>query len=154
MMVQLLFVAVFLAQAQTGENQPVFEAATIKPADPQAGGSSSWHTKPGRLIATNQTLKNYIMIAYHVEDYQISGCPKWGDSNRYDINAKLEGPAEVKDDKVRAALQTLLAERFQLAFHRETKSMTTYALVVAKKGFKLKEAEAKGGSSSRSSGGR
>ena len=98
--------------------QPAFDAATIKPSKDEFG-HSGWHSRPGAIVLTGQTLKGLICIAYRVKDSQVSGGPKWLDGNRFDINAKSEGPAG--DPELRNMLQTLLTDRFQLVFHREQK---------------------------------
>jgi uncharacterized protein (TIGR03435 family) len=123
---------------------PAFEAAAIKPSKPEVAGSG-WHTRPGMTVLTGQTLKGLISIAYDVKDFQVSGGPKWLNSDRFDINAKAEGPA--KDSQMLQMLQTLLADRFQLVIHHEQKSAPAYALVVAKSGLKMKPSEATGSSS-------
>ncbi|HXJ42335.1 MAG TPA: TIGR03435 family protein, partial [Bryobacteraceae bacterium] len=84
-------------------------------------------------------LRELIMTAYGVKQNQIMG-PDWMSSQRFDISAKI--PDGVSKDKVPEMLQTLLAERFGLKFHRESKEQAMFALVVAKGGSKMKEAEA------------
>lgn len=148
------------AWPQTAPGKAVFEAAAIKPSDPAASGSS-WNTDEGRFRSVNQTLKSYIMIAYDVKSYQVTGGPAWLDSIHYDVNAKLDVEGDDKlppksqarmrnlaiDARHREALQALLAERFQLKFHRETKTAPGYALVIAKAGLKLKPVDRETGSS-------
>lgn len=70
---------------------------------------------------------------------QLSGGPKWVDSERYNIEAKAKGPAD--EARLMVMLQTLLKERFKLEFHRETKMFPGYAIAVAKSGIKLRETE-------------
>lgn len=164
-----VFNALLLASAawtQTAPRKAVFEAAAIKPADPAAGGSSSWNTDEGRFRAVNLTLKSYITIAYDVKTYQVTGGPNWLDSDHYDINAKLDAEGDdtlppksqsrlrnqAIDARHRQALQALLGERFQLKFHRETKNASGYALVIAKNGLKIKPVDREGGSSTSSNG--
>jgi uncharacterized protein (TIGR03435 family) len=87
-------------------------------------------------------LTGLIMDAYHLNGrYQISGGPTWmdSDSERFDIVANAPGESTPTGDEVRLMLQTLLADRFQLKLHRETKDRPVYALIVAKNGLKLKE---------------
>jgi uncharacterized protein (TIGR03435 family) len=85
------------------------------------------------------SLKDLIMDAYNLKEFQISGLPTWGDSARdvFDIAAKVEGNRTPTPDHVRRMLQTLLADRFQLRFHHETRVFPVYALVVGKKGPKI-----------------
>jgi uncharacterized protein (TIGR03435 family) len=116
--------------------KPVFEAASIK-LDSQADGEDS-ENSPG-LLRAQMTLKAYIAYAYDVKDFQVRGGPSWIDLDHYAITAKLErvDPRRPGGSQVREALQTLLAERFQLTFHHEPKEMSGYALMTAKGGFKL-----------------
>jgi uncharacterized protein (TIGR03435 family) len=81
------------------------------------------------------------MTAYNVKDFQISGVPEWalGRDQFYDITAKVEGESAPALEQVRPMLQTLLADRFQLKLHRETRELPVYDLVDDKKGPKLKE---------------
>jgi len=89
------------------------------------------------------SLKGFIQFAYRVNaNYQISGGPNWIGNDTYDILAGTAGPAS--EDEVRLMLQSLLAERFKLMLHRETKEMSALALVIGKNGSKLKRSEGEG----------
>jgi len=79
-------------------------------------------------------------VAYDVRNYQLLGSPDWVNDDPYDIAAKAEGDSALTVDQVRQLLQALLADRFQLKLHRETKELSIYSLVVGKNGQKLKEA--------------
>src|SRR5437016_2348312 len=116
-----------------------FEVASIKPsnADPSSSGIKTGH---GRLDAKNVTLKRCIMGAYGIGPHQISGGPDWLDSDRFEISAKADRPID-EDAVLMVMLQGLLAERFKLVFHRETKIMPAFVLEVAKNGPKLEKAE-------------
>jgi uncharacterized protein (TIGR03435 family) len=91
------------------------------------------NTDPGSLTATNATLKQLILYAYKLPGYGVAG-QGWIETERYDVRAKSENPAS--KEQMRLMLQTLLADRFKLKFHRETKVLPVYWLVVAKNGFK------------------
>jgi uncharacterized protein (TIGR03435 family) len=139
-----------LLRSQTAEPKPTFAVASIK-LDPKADGADS-EPGPG-LLRAQMTLARFIAMAYEVKPYQVTGGPNWIDLEHYDILAKLEHAgeeglppdstprqrAEANRARLHAALQSLLDDRFQLKFHRETKEMPCYALVVAKGGFKLQE---------------
>jgi uncharacterized protein (TIGR03435 family) len=128
------------AQTQTPSVGPLaFEAASIKPNVSGSGGSST-HSSNGLLRITNQTLRSMIGYAYNVRDFQISGGPGWIASERYDVTAKPETGAH--DQQMKQMLQTLLAERFQLQFHREIREGPIYVLLVGKDGPKLHPAKA------------
>lgn len=123
-----------------------FEAASIKPSAPAAMGNIrvGMQMMPGgRISMSGVTVKLLIQQGYGVRDFQIVGGPPWLGSERYDITAKPEAAAT--QDQVKVMIQALLKDRFQLQFHRETKELPTYALVVAKGGPKLKAAEVSAG---------
>lgn len=133
---------------------PSFEVASVKPAAhpgtnamprvfPPAvlrigipGGGPPANADPGTLRYTGISLKLLVQIAYDLPPSRISG-PGWLDSETYDIVAKI--PAGTAKDQVNPMLQSLLAERFGLAFHRETRELPIYELTVAKGGLKMKE---------------
>ena len=119
------------------DDKKEFEVASIKPGDPNERGMRIQIAPGGRFIATNITARVLIMQAYQVQPFQILNAPAWASTAPWVISAKGEG--EGKPDTIRPMLQELLTTRFQLTFHRETKEMPTYALVVAKGGPKLKE---------------
>ena len=147
-------VMIALAQAPL-----TFEVASIKPSGPDARGTSIQIVPGGGLRVTNATVKMLVTMAYDVRDFQVSGGPGWLNSERYDINAKSEAsagpenaapadPRQMTDDQRRTVqeqfrqrLQALLADRFQLKIHRETKEQPVYALVVGKNGHKLQAAK-------------
>jgi uncharacterized protein (TIGR03435 family) len=112
-----------------------FDVASVKPANPNAVGSNT-DSDPGRVTMQNVTLKRCIMRAYEVPDLQITGGPKWLDESRYDVEARADHPAGYAE--LNQMLQTLLAERFHLKLHHETRSLQGYAIVVAKDGLKMK----------------
>ncbi|HTW63380.1 MAG TPA: TIGR03435 family protein [Bryobacteraceae bacterium] len=114
---------------------PQFEVASIKPAAPDARGMFIRMAPGGRLNVTNMPLKEMIVIAWRIQPYQVSGGPGWINSARYDINAKPEtNPAP---DQIALMLRSLLEDRFQLKFHRDTKEESVYALVLANEEGKL-----------------
>jgi len=142
-------VALLIARAFGQTAPPAFEAASIKPSTAEPGSGSGIPSRKGSISARNVTLKRCIRGAYDVEESQIVGGPKWVDEDRYDIDAKAAGPAG--DHELMAMLQSLLAERFKLAFHRETRERPGYALIVAKGGLKAKRSQPDAGSAANSS---
>ena len=139
----LLALAVCAASAQTPEASPTFDVASVKPAAPMIPGRMMVRMSggpgtpdPGQLTYTNVAFKNLLMAAYNVKGYQISG-PGWLDSERFDIVAKV--PQGATKEQFQVMLQNLLAERFKLTLHHETKELPIYALVVGKNGLKMKE---------------
>lgn len=124
--------------------QPAFDVASVRASQP-GKGEGNWRddiqASPGSLIMRGVSLKAAIKWAYHVMDYQVSG-PDWIGFDRYDISAKATGTAA--EDQIRVMLQALLAERFKLTFHRQTKELQSYVLNVAKGGAKFHESQVEG----------
>jgi uncharacterized protein (TIGR03435 family) len=128
---------------QPAAAQPSFEVASIKPAPPpvdgrmmirMGGGPGS--ADPGRIDWVNVALRQMIVKAYGIKDYQLTA-PEWMSSARFNVDAKI--PPNTTEDQLNLMLQGLLAERFGLKIHREQKELPIYALVVGKNGPKLKE---------------
>jgi uncharacterized protein (TIGR03435 family) len=126
-----------------------YEVATIKPSKPGSVPGNYSFPSDG-FKATNVTLQTLIEAAYHIGDDQISGAPKWLNSDRYDVEAKMDGSAAADLQKLsreeqnvarQQMLQALFADRLMLTIHRETKEFSVYLLVIAKNGPKLQEAK-------------
>jgi uncharacterized protein (TIGR03435 family) len=98
----------------------------------------------------NVNLRSCVRWAYGVHDFQIAA-PGWFTSERYDIVAKASGT--VSQDQLRQMLQTLLAERFRLALHHETRDLPVYALLLDNKESKLQSSRIEGPGSIRPNGG-
>ncbi len=122
-----------------------FEVASIKPADPNQNRVSIQITPGGRWVANAVTVSFLIQQAYGIRDFQIIGAPDWIRSLRWEVNAKPEDGSQVDQNSIKMMLQSLLADRFGMAFTRGTKEMPVYDLVAAKGGLKLKESEAPAG---------
>ena len=124
---------------------PAFEVASVKIH--KDGGGTTREIEPGRMRYLNITLGEFIMMAYGVKRYQITG-PDWAvnnaSSDRYDIVAKAAGGDP--PGRIRQMIGPLLSERFKLQLHRETRELPVFALTVAKGGPKFKEGD--GGESS------
>jgi len=134
----LMAVCGLVAQADA---PPAFEAASVKP-NHSGSGSSSSHSRPANIQMTNVTLRGIITSSYRIKDYQLTG-PEWLRSERFDIVAKA--PFGTNEDQMALMMRTLLAERFKLETHHETKDFPAYGLVVARSGFHTQPADATGG---------
>ena len=139
----IAILAVCAAAAAYGQSaaSPQFEVASVKPSKADSSSVSGIKTGHGKLDAHNVTLKRCIMGAYGVGPHQISGGPDWLGSDRFQISAKADQPID-DDAALMVMLQGLLAERFKLALHRETRTIPAFVLEVAKNGPKLEKAEA------------
>lgn len=131
-----------------------FEVASVKPDHSPNGVSGDCHgansvfapgsigaaIPRGRCIINAARLTHLMMIAYGVGTNLISGGPDWIGPERFNIEGKAENPAATHEQLIQM-LQALLADRFKLKFHRVSKDIPGYALVIAKNGPKLKEAK-------------
>ena len=142
------------AQSQpqgSGSAGPVFAAVSIKAYSPEGNMPRIMiRNTPDGFSASGVTLHMLIRQAYGVEDNQIVGGPGWMDSEQYEIDAKMD-PADAeafgKLTPVEAAaahehmMQAMLADRFHLTLHHDSRDLPVYALIVAKGGPKLHEAK-------------
>lgn len=141
-MFRTLFVAMLCISWLRGQ-APSFDVASVRPSKivGEGGRREKIDVNPGTVSLRNVSLKTAIRWAYHVMDYQITG-PDWIGSERYDIAAKAATAAS--EDQLRLMMQTVLTERFKLAFHRQTKELPAYLLTVAKGGIKFQESNVEG----------
>jgi bla regulator protein blaR1 len=129
--------AVALISTARAQQSQGFEVASIKPSHNNSADSNLDSAPGGRLTATNITVRELIRMAYGVKDYQIEHAPGWLESERYDIAAKSAVAPKTSLEEERSQVRELLADRFRLATHRDTKQTQVYLLVVAKDGPKL-----------------
>jgi uncharacterized protein (TIGR03435 family) len=124
----------------------IFDVASVRPAAPptgiaalifqQRGGPGS--ADPERIAYTNIPMRQLLMFAHGLtQPYQLEA-PKSADDDKYDIEAKI--PAGATREQFNVMLQNLLMERFHLQVRHDTRTETTYELVIAKGGVKMKEA--------------
>jgi uncharacterized protein (TIGR03435 family) len=149
-----LFAVTFTALALSAQSdRPLsFDVASVKLHDMPQGfvrrpwspniECPPWHCgiAGDRFTEDVASLADLIMDAYRIRRFQVINLPDWGDSGHdvYDIAAKLPAaPQPATLDQVRRMLQTLLAERFQLKLHHETRDLPAYNLVLARSGSKL-----------------
>jgi uncharacterized protein (TIGR03435 family) len=130
----LLGMSLSLAQTPLSKQPPEFEVASIK-LNTSGSGAGSIDTTPGRLTVQNFPLNRCIQTAFDVYDDALFSGPAWLNSERFDIEAKASGPATHQE--LMQMFQALLAKRFQMTFHTETRSMAVFVLVPAKGGLKL-----------------
>ncbi|HJZ99505.1 MAG TPA: TIGR03435 family protein [Candidatus Solibacter sp.] len=116
-----------------------FEVVSVKPSQANtnrftmAGGPGT--NNPGRIVYTNVMLKRVLLAAYDLAAYQITG-PDWLDTQRYDIAATI--PGGTTKEQFQVMLRNLLASRFQMASHGESREIPIYALLPAKGGVKVR----------------
>lgn len=137
--IPMLVAAVTLLGEQSALTPTTFEVASVKFAGPQSrrgseGGPGS--SDPGNYRFHSAALNDLIATAYHVKYFQIiSKSPL--DRDEYDLDAKL--PEGTTQDQFRVMMQNLLAERFRLKMHRESRDFPAWEMTVAKSGLKIKQ---------------
>lgn len=145
--------AVSLGQPVPSTAMPEFEVASVKPAATrEIGGVHNY--AGGRVEIRGCTLQYLIQQAYDVQPFQVSGGPGWMQTDRFDIDAKPPEssklskwiPATFKsplNEEQRQMLQSLLADRFQVKYRRETREGPVYLLVKGNKPLKLTDSKDK-----------
>jgi uncharacterized protein (TIGR03435 family) len=143
---KLLLTAVTVAAlAESIQAQaPEFEVASVKPVVREVPNHPvGLRIHHGTLNVDDARLRQIIGLAHSISARECPGraelAPSWLDMDKYNIVAKAEN-TDASPEQIKAMLQTLLADRFKLAVHRETKELPVYTLVVGKRGSKLREA--------------
>jgi uncharacterized protein (TIGR03435 family) len=137
----LLTVAVAIAAAPAAaqtDPRPAFAVATVK-KNLTGDAARGMRLQPGgRIMVTNQPLRQLIVFAYSLQPQQLTGGPSWIDTDRFDITAQAEGnisptPPGGPPGPAQLMMQRLLAERFGLVVHTESRELPVYALTVARR---------------------
>ena len=112
---------------------PAFDVASVRPNTSGDFRRAIGPGPGGRFQSLNNTLRALVAYAYGVDmaraDLQVTGGPSWTDRDRFDIDATAPG-GSATPAQAREMLRTLLAERFKLLAHRETREVATYDLVL------------------------
>jgi uncharacterized protein (TIGR03435 family) len=132
-------------QRDTSPKQLAYDVVSIKPNPP--GTYSRWHRMTADGLSMNVSLKTLIFTACSIlTDSQISGLPEWAGSRQFDVEAKMDAdtaaslaklPQDEQNNQRMLMLQALLADRFGLKVHHETRKLPVYTLVIAKGGLKM-----------------
>lgn len=147
----LIIFVVAAALPQSATTLSGFDVASIKLSDPATIGTEYGISPSGSFFAKGVTVRTLIENSYDVRKFQLSGGPGWLDTERYDIATQIDdgvpegdprrataGGREVIWNQLLARVRMLLADRFQLKLHRETKELSVYSLVVAVSGSRLR----------------
>lgn len=136
----LLFLMMAELPAQTPDSPPKrleFEVAAIHPAKPGLGGGMVKPMPNGTgYIVQNMTAKTLMAVMYRIPAQRIEGGPDWFGTETFDVEARADGSYSLDD--LHTMFKNLLADRFGLKFHIETREGPVYNLVVAKGGLKMK----------------
>jgi len=117
------------ATAAYAQTPTRFEVASVK-VNASGSDDSITDLQPGgRFVASNAGAETLLELAFGVKGFQITGVPRSLENVAYDITAKLESGGNVTEEQMRPALVALLAERFALKYHVESRQLTSYVLV-------------------------
>jgi uncharacterized protein (TIGR03435 family) len=135
-------------QSASDAKLPAFDVITVKPNSSDDRPSIDFDG--GNFSATNFSVKMLVLFAYDLKDDQLFGIPKWANELRFDMKAKvLDADPTVlqhlSNDQKRLIEQTILTDRFGLTFHRETKVLPVYELVVDKGGPRFQASKTEAG---------
>jgi uncharacterized protein (TIGR03435 family) len=115
------------AQAPESPGSRTFDVASVKP-NTSGGGSSQRFAPNGTMTLVNNTLRNIIRTAHGLQGAQVVGGPDWLDTDRFDVLAKANAPFTT--DEGRVMLRALVAERFGVVTHSETRDLPVFLLRV------------------------
>ena len=120
---------------------PSFEVATIKPSKLDQPGKM-FRVEGRRFTTRNTTLSDILTFAYGVHPKQILNAPAWVTADKFDLEGTPDLDGMPSDRQWKGMLQKVLAERFQLKLHQDSRDLPAYALTVAKTGPKLEKSQA------------
>jgi uncharacterized protein (TIGR03435 family) len=137
-----------LAQSPAPPDELKFDVVSVKPDTLGPTGPTMFQIQPGgRFTATNVAVTMLINQAYRIQSFQLTGAPSWASTERFDISAKAPDGVNLQtapspDPKappgpVQLMLRAMLADRFKLKLHTESREMPAYDLVIARPDGKL-----------------
>lgn len=134
-------VGLCLSAQPAAEHKPLaFEITSVKPSKPDARSRGIRPLPGGQSYRAEAVpLRLMIKLMYKITDSQIVGGPSWMDNDLWDVDAKAERPSNL--DQLHEMFQTLLADRFQLRFHKDTRDLQAFVMTVDKSGSKLKASQ-------------
>jgi uncharacterized protein (TIGR03435 family) len=130
--------ALAVSSSVRGQSPTSFEIVSIR-RNLNGGLNTQINTSGERFTVSNGSVKTLIRNAYDVLSFQLNGGPRWLDTDMYDIVATTGVNETISPEQLKLLLRNLLADRFQLKVHWETREATVYALVLDKNGRKFKE---------------
>lgn len=117
-------------KVMTADSSPVFAVATIKPSI--IGETLSIRLSGRRFMTTGASVTDLMAFAYGLHRQQITGGPSWIESSKYDVVAEPDGEGRPNNQQLRSMVQRLLADRWKMKVHRDTKELPVYAISVGK----------------------
>jgi len=125
---------------ESSADLPQFEVASIKPGKPSAKGSGVF-INGHRFEVIDTKLEMLISFAYGLHPRQIVGAPDWTGRDEFDITGLAEGDTQPTLAQWKLMIQKLLADRFNLRYHRDTRDLPVYLLRLVRSGAKLNRSE-------------
>lgn len=123
-------VVAFAGLLGTSQQTPEsFDVVVIHPNHTGERNTQLDLTRPGQFIAVNATARTLLRNAYGLLPFQLAGAPSWDDEDAFDIRAKIDSPDVITQARFKVLLQSLLADRFHLKAHWETRESPVYVLV-------------------------
>ncbi len=120
-------------KAMPADADPVYEVATIKPSDPNAGGRN-WGQRGRQVYMHNATVAGLLQITYGLHAKQIVGAPEWISTDKFDIDGVPDVAGLANQEQIKVMFGILLASRFQFKYHVEKRELPVYTIAVAKGG--------------------
>jgi uncharacterized protein (TIGR03435 family) len=114
---------------------PRFQVATIKPS--RSNESRTMQVQGNRFATTGTSLIDLLKYAYALQEQEIVGGPKWLKTQKFNLVGDPETQTRPSSDEFKKMVQNLLADRFHLTAHRETRDLSVFEIVPAKGGPKL-----------------
>ena len=128
MRAHLMLAAALAAAPLQAQSPNMFDVVSIKPNRSSAPGSET-DTTPGRVSVINATPLSLLLRAFGVSRFQIVGAPDWALTERYDLVATVPERRVLNDQDRQSFFEKMLAERWQLRYHRDTRNLRVYSLV-------------------------
>lgn len=141
-------------QLMAADANPGFLVATIKASDPNSPRQGwSFESEGHHITCFNATLDDIVRMAYGIHPKQVVGAPEWFNKDRFDISGIPDLPGVPNLKQVQHMYRELLADRFHMVIHRETREMPVYAITVAEGGPSFKVADPNENTNAGNSGG-
>jgi uncharacterized protein (TIGR03435 family) len=127
-------------KAMAADAKPSFDVVTVKPSKPDQPGKM-FRVEGRRFTTLNTTLGDMIGFAYGIHPKQLVNAPAWVTTDKFDLAGTPDIEGAPNDSQWKLMLQKMLADRFGLKFHNDTRDLSAYALTVAKTGPKLEKSQ-------------
>ncbi len=125
-------------KSMAADANPSFDVVTVKPSKPDQQGEG-FRVQGRRFSTINTTVISMMDFAYGTHPKQIVNAPAWMSEDKFDIEGTPDAEGAPSDRQWKGMLQKMLAERFQLKFHKDSREMPAYTLTLAKSGPKLEK---------------